>query len=251
MSMDQWRQDGLAGPFDLADKSQLDAARDQVFRLKALRRQQLAAQRAGKETNAANPLIDRHMDVDVIRGIFFDENLQAVVATLAGKDLFVWRTNFFVKSEGTGQNKWHHDRHFENGDQPINLFDTTNHFTLTVALTDIGMSEGRIEYVKGSHRPIDGWDRDIPRHIEDVPPAVEDRVTPLPLRKGEFVLLHSSLLHRSLPFGAGQRRVSMAARLARTGTAIPPYGGANPAGGAHARAEPIVYYRETGILPFN
>ena len=254
--MDQWQDDGLAGPFELADKSRLDAARDEVFRLKAIRRAQLAAQRADAaqaagQATAVNPLIDRHMDIDVIRDIFFDANLQAVVADLAGEDLFVWRTNFFVKSDGTGQNKWHHDRHFEDGDRPINLFDTTNHFTLTVALTDIGMTEGRIEYVRGSHLPIDGWDRDIPRHIEEVPPVVQDRVTPLPLRRGQFVLLHSSLLHRSLAFGAGERRVSMAARLARTGTAIPPYGAANPAGGAQARAEPAVYYRETGILPFN
>ena len=252
MSVDQLRRDGLAGPFELADKTGLDAARDAVFEFKALRRQQLlASQKNGTNNTYANPLIDRHMDVGVLRNLYFDANVQSVVADLVGKDLYIWRSNFFVKSDGTGQNKWHHDRHFENGDAPLDLYDTSNHFTITMALTDVGMDEGRIEYVKGSHQPIDGFDRDIPRHLEEVPPVVQGRVTPLPLKRGQFVLFHGSLLHRSLAFGHGNRRVSMAARLVRSGTRIPPYGSANPAGGAVARAEPIVYYRESGLLRLN
>lgn len=43
--------------------------------------------------------------------------------------------------------------------------------------------------------------------------------------------MHSSLLHRGLAFGSGERRVSMATRLARNGTTIPEYGSTNPAGG--------------------
>ncbi|MCY3811599.1 MAG: hypothetical protein OXH15_07390 [Gammaproteobacteria bacterium] len=43
----------------------------------------------------------------------------------------------------------------------------------------------------------------------------------------------------------------MPARLARTGAEIPRYEGASPAGGAQAQAEPLVFYRETGILVFN
>lgn len=252
MSVDQLRRDGLAGPFELADKTGLDDARDAVFEFKALRRQQrLAAEASGTDNPYVNPLIDRHLDVGAIRDLYFDANVQAAVTDLFGKDLYIWRSNFFVKSDGTGQNKWHHDRHFENGDAPLDLYDTSNHFTITMALTDVGMDEGRIEYVKGSHQPIDGFDRDIPRHIEEVPAVVQDRVTPLPLKRGQFVLFHGSLLHRSLAFGHGSRRVSMAARLVRAGTKIPPYGSANPAGGAVSRAEPIVYYRESGLMALN
>ena len=120
-----------------------------------------------------------------------------------------------------------------------------------MALTDIDMNAGRIEYVRGSHLPIDGFDRDIPRHFLEVPEVVQDRVTPLPLKRGQFVLFHSTLLHRSLAFGDGEGRISMAARVARTGTQIPEYGAANPAGGAQGVAEPFVYYRRSGILPLN
>ena len=250
---EQLRRDGIAGPLPLADISYLDKACDAVSKLKAERRAQLEKLRESGEPleSVRNPLIDRHMDVEVIRELFFDTSLQAAAKELFGTGLFIWRTNFFVKSDGTGQNKWHHDRHFENGFSPLNLYDTRNHFTVTIALTNIGMNQGRLEYVKGSHQPIDGFDRDIPRHFLEVPEVIEDRVTSLPMKKGEFVLFHGALLHRSLEFGRGERRMSMAGRLARNGTAIPTYGAPNPAGGAQAEAEPNVYYRETGILQFN
>lgn len=250
---EQLRRDGIAGPLRLADLSRLDEICEEISRLKAARRAQLQKIRdsGGSLESVVNPLIDRHMDIEPIRSLFFDANFQAATEELFGTDLFVWRTNFFVKSDGTGQNKWHHDRHFENGFAPIDLYDTRNHFSVTFALTDIGMDQGRLEYVRGSHQPIEGFDRDIPRHFLEVPDVIQDRVTPLPMKRGEFVLFHSTLLHRSLEFGEGERRISMAGRIARNGTAIPTYGAPNPAGGAQAEAEPFVYYRESGILSFS
>ena len=258
MSSAQLQQDGLTGPHELADKSGLDKVCEVALELKALQRQQnRVAAITGIERVGPGSLIDRHMDVTCISDLYFDANLQSVVSDLFGKNLFLWRSNFFIKRQrdrdgrGTGENIWHHDRHFESGDAPIDLFDTSNHFTVLVALTDVGMNAGRLEYVKGSHRPIEGFDRDIPRHIKEVPDVVQDRVTPLLLKKGQFVAFHSSVLHRSLAFGEGDGRISLAARLARAGTKIPDYGAPNPAGRAQTRAEPNVYYRETGILPFN
>lgn len=252
MSAEQLEETGLAGPYQLADTSGLDQGARVAVELKALRRQ---LNRVGEVTgvpyDGPNPILDRHMDVPCIRNLYFDAKLQLVLHELFGDNLFVWRTNFFAKSEGTGQNKWHHDRHFENGNEPLRLYDTSNHFTILIALTDIGMDAGRVEYVTGSHKPIPGWDRDIPRHIQEVPEVISDRVTPLPMERGQFVVFHSSVLHRSLEFGQGEGRVSLAARVAKRGTQIPEYGAASPVGGAHAAAEPIVYYRDTAILPLN
>ena len=51
MSREQLQQDGLAGPFELADKSQLDEACEIALELKALRRQQnLVAEKPGPLT---------------------------------------------------------------------------------------------------------------------------------------------------------------------------------------------------------
>ena len=131
MSAVQLQQDGLSGPHGLADESGLDKVCEVALELKALKRQQnKVASLTGVEFAGPNPFIDRHMDVGCIRDVFFDANVQSVVSRLFGNDLFLWRTNFFVKNQldrdgrGTGQNIWHHDRHFESGNAPINLVRT-------------------------------------------------------------------------------------------------------------------------------
>ena len=81
------------------------------------------------------------------------------------------------------------------------------------------------------------------------PARCTPRPTQLPLKQGQFVLFHSTLLHRGLAFGAGERRVAVAARVARVRTQIPECGAENPASGGQSAAEPFVYYRRSGILP--
>lgn len=264
MSIAQLRQDGLAGPFELADTSGLDAVCEVAIELKALQRQQnRLARLAGKEDlQRWTTLINRHMTFDVMRQLFLDANLQSVVAECFGTDLLLWQTSFFLKYEGVSENKWHHDRQFENGTDPIDIYDTSNHFSFVVALTDLGMDQGRIEYVRGSHLPIDGFDRDMPRISSELPEVVHDRITPLPLKRGQFAVFHSSLLHRSLAYGHREvdwrpgffgaqapetwpmqdGRISLAARLVRNGTEIPERSGSNPAGATQAIAEPVPYY---------
>ena len=66
---------------------------------------------------------------------------------------------------------------------PIRLYDTSNHFSFVVALSDLGMEHGRIEYIRGSHLPIDGFDREMPRLFDEMPEVVHERITPLTFRK--------------------------------------------------------------------
>ena len=282
MSIAQLQQDGLAGPFELADKSILDAVSEVAIELQALQRAQnlLASLAEQEDQQRHTTLINRHMAFGAMRKLFLDANLQSVVSDYFGKDLLLWQTKFFPKYEGVGENKWHHDRIVENGSDPIDIYDTSNHFSFVVALTDLGMDHGRLEYVKGSHLPIDGLDRDMPRLFEEMPEVVHDRITPLPLKRGEFALFHSSLLHRSLAYGHSEEdwrpgyfgapnpelrrnadirsgRISLAARLARKGTDIPERYGSNPAGLSQAIAEPVPYYdaipvgNRSVVMPFN
>ena len=282
-SLGQLQRDGLTGPFELADQSILDAVSEVAIGLQALQRaQNTLATLAGQELRHTT-LINRHMAFSVVRQLFRDANLQSVVADCFGKDLVLWQTKFFPKYQGVGENRWHHDRIVENGDDPVMVYDTSNHFSFVVALSDLGMEHGRIEYIRGSHLPIDDFDRDMPRLFDEMPDVVHDRITPLTLRRGEFAVFHSALLHRSLAYGHTEEdwrpgyfgapnpelrrnadirsgRISLAARLARKGTVIPERYGSNPAGAAHAIAEPIPYYRATVdqdhgngsvVMPFN
>lgn len=257
------RRDGLAGPFELADKSGLDTVCEVAMELKALQRQQnRLARLAGRpDQQRWTTLINRHMAFDAIGELFRDTGLRSVVTECFGTDLLIWQTTFFLKYAGVGENKWHHDRQFENGSDPIDLYDTSNHFSFVIALTDLGMDQGRLEYLRGSHLPIDGFDRDLPRISGELPEVVHDRITPLPLTRGQFAVFHSSVLHRSLAYGHREEdwrsgyfgtpsaeswpmtsgRISFAARLVRRGTDIPARSGSNPAGAARAIAEPIPY----------
>ena len=279
----QLQRDGLAGPFELADLSLLDAVSEVAIGLQALQRAQNSlATLAGQELRHTT-LINRHVAFSVLGKLFLDANLQSVVSDCFGKDLVLWQTKFFPKYEGVGENRWHHDRIVENGDDPIRVYDTSNHFSFVVALSDLGMEHGRIEYIRGSHLPIDGFDREMPRLFDEMPDVVHDRITPLTLRRGEFAVFHSSLLHRSLAYGHREEdwrpgyfgapnpelrrnadirsgRITLAARLARKGTVIPERYGSNPAGAAHAIAEPIPYYdaiadqdlgNRSVVMPFN
>ena len=281
----QLQRDGLTGPFELADPSILDAVSEVAIGLQALQRAQnsLATLAGQGDQLRHTTLINRHMAFSVIGELFLDANLQSVVADCFGKDLVLWQTKFFPKYEGVGENRWHHDRIVENGDDPIRVYDTSNHFSFVVALSDLGVEHGRIEYIKGSHLPIDGFDREMPRLFDEMPEVVHDRITPLTLKKGQFAVFHSSLLHRSLAYGHREEdwrpgyfgapnpelrrnadirsgRITLAARLARKGTVIPERYGSNPAGATHAIAEPIPYFhaiadQERGnrsvVMPFN
>ena len=119
----------------------------------------------------------------------------------------------------------------------------------------------------------------MPRIFDNMPKAAVERITPLTLKKGEFAVFHSAVLHRSLAYGhkkedwspnyfgkpnpalrskADKRsgRISLAARLARKDTLIPEKSGANPAGSPKAIAEPMPYYSldnvdRSAVMAFN
>ncbi len=281
MSNEQLERDGLAGPFLLADTAMLDQVSEIATELEFLQAQQnkLARLSGQEDLMRWTTLLNRHMAFKVIQNVLNDDNIHSVVADCFGTNLILWQTKFFPKYPGVGENYWHHDRIIENGDDPINIYDTTNHFSFVIALTDLGNEAGRLEYIKGSHKPIAGLDRDMPRIFDNMPEAAVERITPLTLKKGEFAVFHSAVLHRSLAYGhkeedwspnyfgkpnpalrgkADKRsgRISLAARLARKDTIIPERSGANPAGAPKAIAEPMPYYSldnvdRSAVMAFN
>ena len=248
MALEQLQEYGLTGPFDLADKSLVDDVCTIGIELQALQRQQnIVLQLAGQEPQFRTK-IDRHMEFKAMRDLCLDDNVKAVVSEHFGDNLFIWGSVFQLKSEGVSENIWHHDRAYENGRDQITLYDTTNHFSILFALTDIGHGAGRIEYVKGSHQPIDGWNRDI-RFMKQVPDMLNDRIETLTMKRGEFVVFHSQIMHRSLPFEYGEPRISLAVRLARKGTEIPEYYPQNP--NPAAETQGIARFKPSETFSFN
>jgi len=209
MSVRQLMRNGLAGPFDLADGSVIEALSEVVLRLNESK----------KDNRHVNPqLVDRHRDVGVIEEIFSDANLRSVTTTCFGTGLSLWRSNVIVRDAGSREASWQHSRLFENADAPLDIYNTDNHFTVLLAVT--GM---KFAYISGSHLPIEGFDRNhLQRHVGEFPDFVQDRERQMTFEPGQFALFHSSLLHRNQPIlSADPPGILMVGRLVRAGTEIP------------------------------
>ena len=209
MSIGQLRQNGLTGPFDLADGSVIGALSEAVLRLNESK----------KDNRHVNPqLVDRHRDVKAIGEVFADANLRSATTTCFGTGLLLWRSNVIVRDAGSREASWQHSRLFEDADAPLDIYNANNHFTVLLAVT--GMA---FDYVSGSHLPIEGFDRShLERHVGEFPDHVQDRARQMTFEPGQFALFHSSLLHRNQPIlRADPPGILMVGRLVRAGTGIP------------------------------
>lgn len=209
MSLRQLNQNGLAGPFDLADVSVIGLLSKAVLRLNESK----------QDNRHVNPqLVDRHRDVEAIREIFTDANLRSTTTTCFGSGLLLWRSNVIVRDAGSREASWQHSRLFEDSDTPLEIYNTDNHFTLLLAVTAMGFA-----YIDGSHMPIEGLDRSrLQRHVAEFPHHVQQRERQMTFEPGQFALFHSSLLHRNQPIlRADPPGILMVGRLVRVGTEIP------------------------------
>ena len=195
---------GIAGPFPLADTSILKDVSNETPAL-------------------SERTLNRHMDLLAVKSIFGDQHLQEMLARLCGEDLVVWRTGFFRKAAGAGEIGWHHDKHFQSPDKPLLDFDEiATHFSFLLAVDDMGTDNGRLEVIPGSHRILPGYNRDqrayhnkptVEHFINDIPSSLMEARRAVTLKAGEFIIFHSGILHRSMPFFFGKPRFSFAVRL--------------------------------------
>lgn len=248
MSLEQLAQNGITGPFQMADQALVGPCAEVALEIDSfMKYNNRLCDLAGKPRQWGAK-INRHDEFPAMQNMFSDVNVQAVVAEHFGTGLFLYNSVFQVKREGVGENIWHHDRSFENGAAPVNLHDDDNHFSILFGLTDLGWDQGRLEFVRGSHQPIQGWDRKQ-RFNKTLPDSLNDRIEALTLKQGEFAIFHSSIMHRSLPFESGDIRVSLAVRLARNGTVVPEAFPTDRASGDGTYV--LARHRPEGVIPFN
>ena len=204
--------DGLVGPFELDENGYVDALIEQL-------------------DNCRQGYKNVHVRSGICRLLLSSNNLSQKIKEQFGEDLKLWRTNAFKKVSGSGEVRWHHDRHFENADSQLDYFNLANHFSVLVALTDMDETTGIMEFIPGSHLPSHGYNRDKrpfhmrspEEHFLDIPHAMLSKKVRVPLKKGQFMLFHSGLLHRSLSAAESSKvcRYSLVARLCKFATEIP------------------------------
>jgi ectoine hydroxylase-related dioxygenase (phytanoyl-CoA dioxygenase family) len=152
------------------------------------------------------------------------------MAALCGDGLRLWRSKYFSKARGSKEVRWHHDKHFQSGDDALVRFDEIgSHFSVLIALSEMGPDSGVLEVIPGSHRPVPGLERDprpflqrsMSEHFHtDLPTALIDARVQIPIPRASFLVFHSALLHRSLAHMGGPERRAIAIRLAGQGVDI-------------------------------
>jgi NAD(P)-dependent dehydrogenase (short-subunit alcohol dehydrogenase family) len=203
--------EGYVGPFSSGNDELLQAMKSELNKL-------------------GNNFKNLHIKSEICQSLLSSPLIADFVSAYFGKSLKLWRTNCFKKVNGSGEVSWHHDRHFENADAKVTFSNLGNHFSILLAVTDMTEETGIMEFIPGSHLPVPGFKRDerpfhqraIQEHFLDIPEELLAKRVSIPLKRGEFILFHSGLLHRSLPAqGVDVNRYSMVARLCTADTLIP------------------------------
>lgn len=204
---------GYSAPMPLADSSLAESARYAL------------------EDTGAIYTKNPHTTMEPVRALLRDKSLIAQINSLCGSGFRLWRSACFRKVDGTREIGWHHDKHFENGTEPVNFDDISGHFSVFFGLTDVVQKNGMLELVTGSHisrhgverdtRPF--FDRPASAHIlSDLPTPFAKDVRPILIPAGSFLIFHSALFHRSLAHTGGDgTRLGLAVRLAASGRQIP------------------------------
>jgi len=203
---------GFAGPFPLDDR-------------------RLAARLMGQFPHFADRLYGRHRDVAAIREVLNDTNLRRKLTELCSGNLVLWRTNFFIKMPGSDEIGWHHDKHFQSAESgQIDFNEIRSHFSVCLALGDMNEKNGSLEVIPGSHLELPGFQRDtrpyysrpIDDHFVDtIPDVYLQQRRSVSIQSGEFLVFHSALMHRSLPYESGPPRVSFVSRFVDNSVSIP------------------------------
>ena len=96
-----------------------------------------------------------------IAPFFHCSNISQMVASCLGNQAQIWRARGFRKAAGDPVVPWHHDKHFQSPDNVQLEFDETEaHLSIYIAFDEITKGNGALTFLGGTHRNIDGFDRD-------------------------------------------------------------------------------------------
>ena len=144
-----------------------------------------------------------------------------VVESLLGSEIQVsgdWIVRPRLPAEGVSGNPWHQDSGY--------MRDTGQHHFPTVWMPFVPVSEenGAMEFLPGTHRlPIqehDNQDQVTGRKTPQQDPSLGREVVTLSMDRGDFVIFHNHLFHRSTIGGAPSVRWSIDFRFSPAGTPI-------------------------------
>ena len=214
--VETFHKQGFVGPFRLYSPTEMDKIRVQLdsetsqFAIPNIMAR-TADQFADAQKN--NPGHNRHMDCSSILHLSTHPGIVNRMIRILGDDLFLWRTNFFIKEPGDVEIPWHQD-------SPYWPLEPNVVCSAWIAIDPSTKENGCVQVIPGSHLKM------IP-HITapsgmylptmadpdyyDVNEAID-----LEMQPGEIFIFNNYILHHSFSNFSNKRRMGLAIRVIPT-----------------------------------
>jgi len=217
-----YERDGFTGPFQAFGPDEMAALTPRVDELFAQKRlpTDLTSQSFPVEPDAieqrdveVEKVWDAHRRDRLVFDLATHPAVLAEVARVAGPDLLLWHSQFWIKEPGARRLEWHQDVYPRHG------FHDRNIITAWIAVDEV-TPENAVRLVPGTHHAVlppevlgdDGYRAALHASRELPPPPVDGEPVVMTLQPGEFFVFHQLALHASPPNDAATRRAGLAAR---------------------------------------
>ena len=195
----RFRTEGYLGPYSLCSPEEMANWRSDVEQV--------------IETNPSDskrPIHNRHLDSRTIYDLSTHPEILNRMVSLYGQDLLLWRTNFFIKYQGTKAIPWHQDFNYWPLEPPITI-------SAWIAIDPSTKENGNLQLIPGSHRKVIPHIKATPdvqfREMADAGYYDPGQMIDLEMQPGEFILFNERTLHHSEANHSELRRIGLAVRV--------------------------------------
>jgi non-heme Fe2+,alpha-ketoglutarate-dependent halogenase len=223
-----YERDGFAGPFVALEPHEMAAIVPRVDELFTMKRRPMDIS-AASYTTEPDRIEERDGDMEEVWNahrrdrVVFDlathPAVLAEVTRVAGPDVLLWRSQFWIKEPGARRLEWHQDIFPKHGLHDRGIV------TAWIAI-DEATPENAVQLVPGSHKtllPPETYQEErykealrSSRALPPPPPPIDGSTLTMSLRQGEFFVFDQLIVHASPPNDAGSRRAGLAVRFLPT-----------------------------------
>ena len=197
--IDAFKEQGFLGPYPMMTASEMDDLTPHIESV-------LASPPPG----SSKAIHNRHLDHRLIYDLATNPEIVTRMNSLYGRDLLLWRTNFFIKEPGAKRIPWHQDFNYWPLEPPVII-------SAWIAIDASTVENSCVQVIPGSHRKViphvKATDDVLFNEMGDNRYFDAGEAVDLEMAPGEFILFNERTLHHSHPNGSDKRRIGLAVRV--------------------------------------
>lgn len=208
--VDQYQRDGFLFPLEVFDKNRVAAILDE------LEQARVVAHEKGLESEIAKLLrASTHYLLPFVSELARSLQLLDRVESILGPNILLWSAEFFIKGAHTDKIvSWHQDLTY------WGLGETNDELTAWLALSDVNVESGCMQFVAGSHHQQILPHRDtfdttnlLSRGQELAVDVADEDAVDVVLSPGQVSFHHGRMFHASGPNCSAHDRIGLALRF--------------------------------------